>query len=151
MKGTRSHDDSIVKMLKSDLGFEEEYLRSAIEELGEPGGDVAFRTVLRHIALARGGINKIAESSGMKREAVSRALSPRGNPTFKTLMAIFRALNIKLIARDKQGTEFVQPQWNIFYMFRHAETRQDLSGLLANVTLKTDSVSPSERNEPFLH
>lgn len=111
MSGVRSHDQSVVEMIKSDPEFAEEYLRAAIEELDKPDGDQVFKVALRHFALARGGIVNIAAKTGKKREAISRALSSRGNPTFKTLLSLLSSLGIKLSAtsnRKEQETILVK-------------------------------------------
>ena len=38
----------------------------------------------------------IAERAGIKRESLYRALSPKGNPTMKTLLAVIGAVGLKL-------------------------------------------------------
>lgn len=98
MKAMKPHDEATVEMLKRDPELAEEYLRAALEEIDEPGGEAAFLAALRQVALARGGITQIAAVTGMKREAVSRALSPRGNPTLKTLATVCRAIGVRLDA-----------------------------------------------------
>ena len=103
MKASRSHDEATVYLLQQDPGLAEAYLHAALEEINQPGGEVAFLAVLRQVALARGGIAQVAAMTGMKREAVSRALSPRGNPTLKTLAAICGALGVTLDARVAQA------------------------------------------------
>lgn len=92
MKAARSHDEAMIEMLRDDPAFTAEYLRTALEEIGLPGGETAFLLALRQVAQAQGGITQLAKAAKMKREAVSRALSPRGNPTLKTLAALYRAL-----------------------------------------------------------
>lgn len=98
MKAMKSHDEATVEMLKRDPELAEEYLRAALEEIAEPGGEAAFLAALRQVALARGSITQIAAATGMKREAVSRALSPRGNPTLKTLATVCHAIGVRLDA-----------------------------------------------------
>jgi len=44
------------------------------------------------------GLNGTHTGTGMKREAVSRALSSRGNPTLKTLATVCRAIGVRLDA-----------------------------------------------------
>lgn len=92
MKAVRDHDEAIVEMLRQNPEFVVSYLRTALEEIGLPGGEQAFLTALRQVAQARGGITQLAKTANMKREAVSRALSPRGNPTLRTLAVLYRAL-----------------------------------------------------------
>jgi probable addiction module antidote protein len=103
-KNTRAHEDATIEMLARDPVLASEYLSAAFEEINEPGGEVAFLSALRQIALAReGGMARVARQAGMKREALSRALSPKGNPTLKTLISITRALGLRLDARPGSG------------------------------------------------
>ncbi|MBI5041211.1 MAG: DNA-binding protein [Gammaproteobacteria bacterium] len=92
MKAARDHDEAMIEMLRNDPEFTASYLRTALEEIGLPGGEFAFLSALRQVAQAQGGITQLAKIAKMKREAVSRALSPRGNPTLKTLATLYRAL-----------------------------------------------------------
>jgi len=99
MKTSRKHEDATVEMLKREPELAEEYLRATMDEIGEPGGEAAFLAALRNVAQARGSMADVARAAGMKREAVSRALSPRGNPTLKTLIAVCHAMGVRLEAR----------------------------------------------------
>ena len=60
-----------------------------------PGGQFALPAALRHIAEAQGMAN-VAQKAGMPRESLYRALSPRGNPTIKTLLAVLAASGLQL-------------------------------------------------------
>ncbi len=51
---------------------------------------------LRDIAEAYGGMAAIAREAGITREALYRALSPTGNPTLKTLLAVLHAMGMRL-------------------------------------------------------
>ncbi len=51
---------------------------------------------LRQIAEAFQGMADVAERAGIKRESLYRALSPNGNPTIKTLLAVTKAVGLKL-------------------------------------------------------
>ncbi len=97
-KAARPHEEAAVELLRSDPETINEYLRAALDGIDEPGGETAFLMALKHVALARGGIAKVASNIGMKREAVSRALSPRGNPTLRTLKTLMQALGLRLDA-----------------------------------------------------
>ena len=92
MKASRSHNEAMIEMLRRDPAFAATYLRTALEEINVPGGETAFLAALRQVAQAQGGITRVAKVAKMKREAVSRALSARGNPTLKTLATLYRAL-----------------------------------------------------------
>ena len=52
---------------------------------------VSFLTALRHVVEARGGMAEIAEKAGLSRESLYRALSPKGNPTLRTLRQVVHA------------------------------------------------------------
>ena len=68
------------------------YVEAAIEE-GDPAG---LLQALRNVAEARGGIARIAEKTGLNREALYRTLSRRGNPQLKSLAAILDAAGLRL-------------------------------------------------------
>lgn len=50
---------------------------------------------LRHLAQAR-GIAKVAKAAGIERESLYRALSRRGNPRLSTLVAVTKAIGLRL-------------------------------------------------------
>lgn len=91
----RPHDDAVVELLKADPEFANEYLATALDEAQEPGGQAALLAALRHITEAQ-GMSAVAERAGMPRESLYRALSPRGNPTIKTLLAVLKASGLHL-------------------------------------------------------
>jgi probable addiction module antidote protein len=43
-----------------------------------------------------GGLATVAQEAGVTREALYRALSPSGNPTLKTLLAVLHAVGMRL-------------------------------------------------------
>jgi len=90
-----SHDEAVVAMLKADPDFANEYLAAALEEAGLPGGQVALLAALRHIAEAQ-GMSAVAARAGIPRESLYRALSPKGNPTIKTFLAVVRGAGLHL-------------------------------------------------------
>jgi probable addiction module antidote protein len=92
-KTSISHDEVIVKKLRSDPAFAVEYLKAAMEEGDEPQ---VLLIALRQIAEARGGVAKVAKKAGIERESLYRALSSRGNPRFSTLLAVTKAMGLAL-------------------------------------------------------
>ena len=73
MKTDRSHDEAVIAMLRRDPALAENYLAAALDEAGEPGGDVALLAALRQIAEAQsGGIAAIAPKTGLSRETLDR-------------------------------------------------------------------------------
>jgi probable addiction module antidote protein len=89
------HDEAVVAMLKADPDFANEYLAAALEEAELPGGQVALLAALRHIAEAQ-GMSAVAARAGIPRESLYRALSPKGNPTIKTFLAVVRGAGLHL-------------------------------------------------------
>ena len=90
-----SHDEAVIAMLKADPNFTNEYLAAALEEAELPGGQVALLAALRHIAEAQ-GMSAVAARAGIPRESLYRALSPKGNPTIKTFLAVVRGAGLHL-------------------------------------------------------
>lgn len=70
-----------------------EYLRQVLEE-GDAG---ELAAALGHIAKAR-GMSEIARASGIKREALYKALRPNSHPRFDTIQRVCKALGVKLTA-----------------------------------------------------
>ena len=94
-KASRPHDQTVIELLREYPMFVDEYLAAALDEVDQPGGRQALLAALRHIAEAQ-GMSDVAERAGIKRESLYRALSPKGNPTIKTLLAIIKAVGLKL-------------------------------------------------------
>lgn len=92
-KPSISHDEAMVRDLKSDPVFASEYLKAALEDSDEPQ---VLLIALRHLAEAKGGIAKVAKQAGIERESLYRALSSKGNPRLSTLVAVAKAMDLKL-------------------------------------------------------
>ncbi|MBF0108987.1 MAG: putative addiction module antidote protein [Magnetococcales bacterium] len=87
-----SHDESLVRELRDDPELAKEYLQAAMEDEEEPA---VLLLALRHVAEAY-GMPRVAELAGIQRESLYRALSPRGNPTLRTLTAVLKAVGLRL-------------------------------------------------------
>lgn len=92
-KPSISHDSAIVQELKDNPEFAQEYLKAALEDSDEPK---VLLIALRHLAEAKGGIAKVAKQAGIERESLYRALSAQGNPRLSTLVAVTKAMHLKL-------------------------------------------------------
>jgi probable addiction module antidote protein len=91
-KASASHDEAIVRRIRKDPEFTAEYLKAALEDEDEPK---VLLIALRHVAQAR-GIAKVARAAGVERESLYRALSARGNPRLSTLVAVTKAIGLRL-------------------------------------------------------
>ncbi|MGH9756290.1 MAG: addiction module antidote protein [Candidatus Acidiferrales bacterium] len=87
-----SHEEAIVRRLRSHPKFAPEYLRAALEEQDDPR---VLLIALRHLAQAQ-GVAKVAKAAGIERESLYRALSRRGNPRLSTLFAVTKAVGLRL-------------------------------------------------------
>jgi len=94
-KTSASHNETVVRRLKNDPEFAAEYLKAALEDEDEPR---VLLIALRHLAEAQ-GIAKVAKAAGVQRESLYRALSPRGNPRLSTLVAVTKAIGLKLTVK----------------------------------------------------
>ena len=68
-----------------------EYLTAALEN---PDPD-AFLVAVRDVAKSR-GISKVAESAGLGRESLYKALKPGAQPRFETVRRLLEALGVRL-------------------------------------------------------
>jgi probable addiction module antidote protein len=98
-KASISHDEGTVRELRDNPEFAAEYLRAALEDDDEPS---VLLIAFRRIAEARGGIAKVAKAAGIERESLYRALSARGNPRLSTLVAVTKAVGLKLTVEAAQ-------------------------------------------------
>ena len=102
LKGVVSHHDAEVAELRADRALAVEYLKAAMESLDNPDDLAAGLLALRTMAEAYGGLAVVAAEAGINRESLYRALSPRGNPTLKTLLAVIKTVGLRLSVEPAQ-------------------------------------------------
>ena len=95
-KGTVSHHEAEVAELRADRALAVEYLKAAMESLDDPDDRAAGLLALRTVAEAYGGLGAVAAEAGVSRETLYRTLSPKGNPTLKTLLAVLKTVGLRL-------------------------------------------------------
>jgi probable addiction module antidote protein len=88
-----SYDEAVAKELRENPEFAVEYLRAAIEEGKDPR---ILLIALRRVAESRGGVAKVAKEAGVERWSLYRALSAKGNPRLSTLVAVTKAVGLRL-------------------------------------------------------
>jgi probable addiction module antidote protein len=106
--GVVSHHQREVEELREDREFAVEYLRVAMESLDNPEERGGGLLALRAVAEAYGGLGAVAAQAGISRESLYRALSPKGNPTLKTLVAVLKSVGLRLSIAEKQQVEAEQ-------------------------------------------
>jgi probable addiction module antidote protein len=100
-KASISHSEAVIRELRENPAFAVEYLKAALDEADEPE---VLLVALRRIAEARGGVAKVAKAAGLERESLYRALSARGNPRLSTLVAVTRAVGLRLTVENAQAS-----------------------------------------------
>ena len=96
IKAAFSHYEREVAELRADRELAVEYLKAAMESLDNPDDRAAGLLALRTVAEAYGGLGAVAAEAGISRESLYRTLSAKGNPTLKTLLAVLKAVGMKL-------------------------------------------------------
>ena len=96
IKAAVSHHELEVAELRADRELAVEYLKAAMESLDDPDDRAAGLLALRTVAEAYGGLGAVAAEAGISRESLYRTLSANGNPTLKTLLAVLKAVGMKL-------------------------------------------------------
>src|ERR1700733_61433 len=98
-KTSESHDEYMLRELRKSPKIAAEYLKASLEDTEETA---VLLIALRRIADAGGGIAKVAKAAGIERESLYRALSARGNPRLSTLVAVTKAVGLKLTVEAAQ-------------------------------------------------
>ncbi len=91
-----SHHEAELAELRADHELAVEYLKAAMSSLADPDERAGALLALRTVAEAYGGLGAVAAQAGISREALYRALSPKGNPTLKTLQAVLKTVGMRL-------------------------------------------------------
>jgi|CZKZ01.1.fsa_nt_gi probable addiction module antidote protein len=99
--GVGSYHKWEVQELRKDREFAVEYLKAAMESLDNPDERAGGLLALRAVAEAYGGLGAVAAAAGISRESLYRALSPKGNPTLKTLVAVLKSVDLRLSIAEK--------------------------------------------------
>jgi len=86
-------DFDVTELLQSEQDIAE-YLTLVIED-GDTG---LLAATLGDIARAR-GMTQLAQQAGIGRESLYKALRPDASPRFDTLIRVFKALGVKLVAQ----------------------------------------------------
>lgn len=96
LAATTDHHAAEVAELRADRDLARAYLKAALESLDDADDRAAGLMALRAVAEAYGGLGHVAAEAGISREALYRSLSPKGNPTLKTLLAVLHAVGMRL-------------------------------------------------------
>jgi probable addiction module antidote protein len=106
--GVGSYHEWEVEELRKDREFAIGYLKAAMEALDNPNERAGGLIMLRAVAEAYGGVGAVAAKAGISRESLYRALSPKGNPTLKTLIAVLKTVGLRLSVTPEQNVRAKQ-------------------------------------------
>ena len=96
MKAAVAHHAREVAELRADRELAVEYLKAAMESLDDPDDRAAGLLALRTIAEAGGGHGAVAAGGGRSGGARCRALSAKGNPPLGPILAVLKAVGMRL-------------------------------------------------------
>lgn len=89
---SRPYDEAMAQLYREDPAFALQVLNDVLAD-GDQG---ELLIILRHIALAFGGIRVVAEQAQLNPTQLYRTLSRQGNPALSTLQAILKVMGMRL-------------------------------------------------------
>jgi probable addiction module antidote protein len=98
------YDDQLMERLKNrDLAAA--YITACFEQDLEDDGNT-FVAAIGNVARAQ-GLTEIASAANLGRENLYKALSEKGNPQVKTLIAVLKALHMRIVVeRDANAPKY---------------------------------------------
>ncbi len=75
------------------------YMRAALEE-NDPE---FFLVALKDVVEAQGGVGKVAQKTKLNRQNIYSMLSKQGNPEFRSLWVLLKALGLKLSVESENS------------------------------------------------
>ncbi len=88
----RTHDEAMAERFRNDPAYAVVLLNAILED-GDQG---ELLIALRQMAKAFGGVQTVAEKAQLNPTQLYRTLSAEGNPELNTLLAVVRALGLRL-------------------------------------------------------
>ncbi|WP_445658717.1 helix-turn-helix domain-containing transcriptional regulator [Achromobacter sp. NCFB-sbj8-Ac1-l] len=89
---SKPNDQAMAEMYRDDPAFALELVNQILAD----GDQEELLIVLRQMALAFGGMQMVAEQARLNPTQLYRTLSPKGNPALSSLLAILRAMGLRL-------------------------------------------------------
>lgn len=99
-------EDATADSFTRDPAFAAAYLESVLED----GSQQDLLAALRHLARAFGGVSQIARSSGLNVTSLYRTLAAGGNPELRSLLAVLRAMGLRLSVQPIEKTRKGAPR-----------------------------------------
>lgn len=113
-------EDSLQKQLKNEL-FAFEFIRDAFEEPAEDGDDIGYlMRAIGQVAKAQ-GVGNVSDHAGLARSAIYKIIKEDSNPSFKNIVKILQALNLKFNIERIEKEEQVADVLDVAaYLLEHA-------------------------------
>lgn len=95
MRNHRTLDEITEEYLRKRPNEIDDYITVLFDEYAESGDAAALLSSLRIVSRVK-GVTNIAETSGLSRKGLQKALSENGNPQFSSVNAILNAMGYRL-------------------------------------------------------
>jgi len=110
---SKSHDEAMSELYRRDPALALEVINDILGDGDQP----ELLSVLRQLAQAFGGMQAVAAHAELNPTQLYRTLSPEGNPSLASMMAILKAMGLRLAiqpldsvaARETAATAAVAP------------------------------------------
>src|SRR5690606_37456935 len=98
---SRGHDEAMAELYRSDPALALDIINSILEE----GDQAELLIVLRQLAQAFGGVQRVSEQAQLNPTQLYRTLSRNGNPALSSLTAILKAMGLRLAVQPLDAPE----------------------------------------------
>ena len=88
----RPHDEAMAEVFSNDPAYAAELLNSILAD----GDQAELLIALRQMAGGFGGVRGVAKVAGLNPNQLYRMLSAEGNPEFRSLSTVLRAMGLRL-------------------------------------------------------
>ncbi len=88
----RHHDEAMAQLYRQDPTLALEVINSILDD----GDQAELLIVLRQLTQAFGGVAAVAEQAQLNPTQLYRTLSAQGNPALSSLIAILKAMGLRL-------------------------------------------------------
>ena len=95
MRNYTTVDDITEEYLRDHPDEIDDFITELFEEYAQDGDIATLLSCLRVVSRVK-GVTNIAETSGMSRKGVQKALSENGNPKFESVNSILHAMGYRL-------------------------------------------------------
>ena len=99
----RPHDEAMAEVFSNDPAYAAQLLNSILAD----GDQAELLIALRQMAAAFGGVRGVAKEAGLNPNQLYRMLSAEGNPEFRSLSTVLRAMGLRLAVQPLEESATV--------------------------------------------